>query len=468
MGQPPQPGMPRGRGGPGQAKFLTGSTMRHVTVMTLTSALGLSFMFLVDFLALWWVSRLDNEVFIAAIGFAGTLQFFFVSISIGMTIAAVALVSRSLGEGRPGRARRIATSAICFSVGTQALVALLAHVFRRELLVLSGAEGEALEVGVQFLAISLPSLPLIAMGMSGSAVLRARGDAWRSMMVSSSAGFVALFLDPLLIVVMGWGVEGAALAIVLSRSVMAGVGLYWLIVGQDALARPRLEDMRLYFGRYMTIAAPAMITQLSTPFGNWVMIRAMAEHGDSAVAGAGVVGRVTVLCFGGIFALSGAIGGIIGQNAGAGLKERVISAYWDAIKFCAAYTAVVWLILASAAGFIARGFGLSEEAQHIVLVFCLYATGSFFFTGALFVANSAFNNLGRPFWATMTNWTRDGLLIGPLAFAMGSLWAETGVIMAQALANVLVGIVAAWIGWRLVRRGTGVERRRPGGGARPA
>ena len=49
-----------------QAKFTTGSTMRHVTVMTLTSALGLSFMFLVDFLALFWVSRLKIEGFIVS------------------------------------------------------------------------------------------------------------------------------------------------------------------------------------------------------------------------------------------------------------------------------------------------------------------------------------------------------------------------------------------------------------------
>ena len=373
--------------------------MRHVTVMTLTSALGLGFMFLVDFLALFWVSRLKVEAFIAAIGYAGTLQFFLVSISIGMTIGAVALVSRTLGADRPQRARRIASMALIVSVGR------------------------------------------------------------RSMAVTSAAGAVAVVLDPVVILWMGWGVEGAATVIVISRAVMALVGLFWLIGVKRMLARPQLVDFQLYLGRFLAISLPAIATQLSTPFGNWVLIRAMAEHGDSAVAGMGVVMRVTILGFGGIFALSGAIGGIIGQNAGAGLRDRVQSAYLDALKFCLVYTLVVWALLASASGIISEGFGLSPEGAHIVKVFSLYAVGSFFFTGALFVSNAAFNNLGRPLWATVANWIRDGVLIGVFAFAMGAVWGETGVVMAQAAANVLVGTAAALVGWRLVRDGHGVARR---------
>ena len=64
------------------AKFTTGSTLRHVVVMTLTGSLGLSFMLLVDFLALFWISQLGREELIAAVGFAATIQFFLISISI--------------------------------------------------------------------------------------------------------------------------------------------------------------------------------------------------------------------------------------------------------------------------------------------------------------------------------------------------------------------------------------------------
>lgn len=434
------------------AKFLTGSTMRHVVVMTLTGSLGLSFMFLVDFLALYWVSRLGNESFIAAIGFAATVQFMLVSISIGMMIAAVALVSRSLGQGDRDRARRIASSALIYATGTQAFVALLVFIYCRPLLALSGAEGEVLQVAVSFLRLSVISLPLVAIGMSAAATLRAAGEAWRSMMVTTTGGLVAIVVDPLLIILLGLGVPGAALAIIISRSVMALAGLYWAM-GRGLLARPTWRNLRRTLGPFTAIALPAVATQLSTPFGNWVLIRAMSEHGAAAVAGLGVAARLQILGFGGIFALSGAIGGIIGQNHGAGFGDRVRQSYLDALKFCAVYTAIVWLLMVVFADALARAFGLGGDAADVVIWFAHIGAGSFVFTGALFVANASFNNLGRPIWATGANWFRDGVLMAPFAFGMGALWGPVGVITAQAAANILAGGGAALIGWRHVNHG---------------
>ncbi len=88
--------------------------------------------------------------------------------------------------------------------------------------------------------------------------------------------------------------------------------------------------------------------------------------------------------------------------------------------------------------------------------FAHYAAGSFIFTGALFVANAAFNNLGRPVWSTLANWTRDGILVAPFAFALGTWFGAEGVVWAQALANVIAGTLAAVFAWRYIR---GLSRR---------
>jgi putative MATE family efflux protein len=426
--------------------------MRHVVVMTLTGSLGLSFMFLVDFLALFWISQLGREDLIAAVGFAATVQFFLISISIGMMIAAVALVSRALGQGDPDRARRIATSAMIYAVLTQGTIAVFVFFLRGQILAWSGAEGAVLDVASHFLGLSVISLPLIALGMSAAAVLRAAGEAWRAMMVTTTGGLVALIVDPILIIWLEMGVPGAAMAIIISRAVMAGAGLYW-VAGKGLLARPAGYDLRDTAAPFLAIALPAVATQVSTPFGNWVLIRAMAEHGDSAVAGLGVAARLQILGFGGIFALSGAIGGIIGQNHGANMPGRVRQSYLDALKFCAVYTAVVWALMVVFADPLTRAFGLSGQGAEVVRWFAWIGAGSFMFTGALFVANAAFNNLGRPLWATMANWARDGGLMAPLAFGLGAVFASPGVIAGQALANVAAGMLAAWVGWRFVSGG---------------
>jgi Na+-driven multidrug efflux pump len=242
---------------------------------------------------------------------------------------------------------------------------------------------------------------------------------------------------------------------VLSRLAMAVMGFYWVSRSRNLLARPSLIDLRNFLVPFAAIAVPAVATQVSTPFGNWILVRAMAQHGDSAVAGLGVVMRLTIVCFGGIFALSGAIGGIIGQNYGAKQYDRVASAYVDALKFCLVYTAVIWVLLILSADTIASSFGLGPEGAQIVRVFAFYAAGTFVFTGALFVSNAAFNNLGRPLWATAANWARDAILMAPFAFGLGAIYAGGGVIMGQALANTLAGLFAAWIGWRFVRRLSG-------------
>lgn len=443
---------PDGRPAPDQGRFVTGSLMRHVTVMALSGTLGLSFTFLVDFLALWWISQLRDEAMIAAVGIAGTLQFAVISVAIGMTMGAVALVSRAIGMGERARARRIATVGMVLMVAVQAALALLLWIFRHEVLTASGAAGEVLDLGARFLAITLPSMPVIAAGIAASALLRAVGDAWRSMAVTMAAGGLAVVLDPVLIYLLGWGVTGAAISIVAARTAMMAVGLWFAIARHDLLARPAPEDIATFLRPYAAIALPAVATQLSTPFGSWLLTRAMASHGESAVAGWGVVMRLTILAFGGIFALSGAIGGIIGQNFGARRPDRVAEAFRAALIFCAGYTGVTWALMALFSGTIIASFGLTDAGAEVVLSFTRYAAGAFTFTGALFVANATFNNLGRPLWSTAGNWFRDGLLILPLGLLFSAWLGAPGIVWANALANVIAGTVAAWLAWRYILR----------------
>ncbi|MGB5871893.1 MAG: MATE family efflux transporter, partial [Albidovulum sp.] len=400
---------------PEQGKFVTGSLMRHVVVMALSGALGLSFTFLIDFLALWWISRLGDEAQMAAVGIAGAIQFAVISLSIGMMIGGVALVSRSIGMGEGDRARRIATTAMILTVGVQLVVSALIWVFRVQVLAASGAEGAVLDLGAQFLAITLPSMALIAAGIMASAMLRAVGDAWRSMAVTMAGGALAMVLDPVLIVWMGWGISGAAWSIVAARVMMVVVGLWFVTQSHDLLARPSMRNMRNTAGPYFAIALPAIATQISTPFGNWILTREIAQFGEGAVAGWSVIMRLSILAFGGIFALSGAIGGIIGQNYGARRPDRVAEAFGAALKFCAVYTLITWALMAALSGPIATSFRLSPEGEAIVRMFTHYAAGAFIFTGAVFGANAAFNNLGRPLWSTGANWMRDGILMFPLA-----------------------------------------------------
>lgn len=436
----------------GGAKFTRGGTMGHVVKMTLTGAAGLTFMFLIDVATLFWVSRLEDETLLAALGFVWTLQFFLISASIGFAIAATALVSRSLGQGDRAGARRQATASLVVTIAVQTVLVAGVLLWRNDLLALTGAEGETREIAARFLVISLPAMPLMALGMTGGAVLRAVGDAWRSMAVTLVAGAIAMVLDPLFIFGLGFGMDGAAWAMGISRVSVGALALWYLIGVHDMLARACLADLRSVLRPFFAIAAPATLTQMSTPVGNALLTLLIAGFGDAAVAGYAVVSRLTVLAFGGIFALSGAIGGILGQNYGAGLMARVRATYRDAVIFCLVYTMIAWGLLFLSRGLVVRTFGLEGESAAVVLAFVGLAAGGFVFTGALFVANAAFNTLGRPLRSTALNWSRDGIVMLPMAWALSRTFDASGVIYGQALAGVVVGAVASWAAWRFIAR----------------
>ncbi len=433
-----------------KGRFLTGSTMGHVVRMTMAGAMGITFVFVVDAANLFWIARLGDPRLLAAIGFAFAVQFFSVSSGIGLMIASTALVSRSIGAGDRARARRIATSSAVIAGLLQFVVAALIVVFRHDILALLGAGGETAALAARYLAISLPSLGIMAMGMVANGALRAEGDGRRSMYVTLFSGGVAMIVDPILIYGLGLGLDGAAWGITLFRFVMLAVALRYAIGVHDLLALPRWVDVRETLRPYLAIAVPAILTQLATPVGNFLATSVMAPFGDDAMAGWAVVGRLTVVAFGGIFSLAGAIGGIFGQNFGACLYDRVLQIYRDAVIFGMIYTLCAWSVLAFFGQTVAGYFSLTPQGVNVVLAFTGVGAGGYVIGSALFVANSAFNALGRPVWATGLNWLREGALTLPLALWLAGVFGAGGVVYAQAAAGVLVGLGAVFWGWRYV------------------
>ena len=437
---------------PIEARFVEGSTLRHVAVMTAAGSVGLVAVFVVDLLNLFYISLLGEEELAAAIGYAGTVMFFTTSVGIGVMIAGSALVSRAVGSAQMEAGRRLSTSSFIYMALATAVMAVVMLPVLTPMLALLGASGRTLEMARDFLLIVLPSTPLLGIGMAASGTLRGIGDARRSMWVTLSGGLATAVLDPLLILVLGLGVEGAAIASVLARVVMAAYGLHAVVRVHRLAERPSLRSLLQDLGPLSAIAVPAILTNVATPVGNAYVTYALAPHGDAAVAAWAVIGRLIPVAFGPLFALTGAIGPVIGQNVGALRYDRVRQAIRDSLKLTLVYVLLVWLAMALARGPIAGVFGLSPEGVGLVEFFCLYAAGSYVFFGALFVANAAFNNLGAPLLSTLFNWGRATLGTIPFVWLGGRFYGAEGVIAGQALGSVAFGVAALISAFAVVRR----------------
>ncbi|HMO08391.1 MAG TPA: MATE family efflux transporter [Paracoccaceae bacterium] len=441
---PPPPAPPAGR-------FTEGNLFAHVAVMSLTASVGLMAIFAVDFVDMVFISWLGQAELAAAVGYAGAILFFTTSVGIGMSIAAGALVARAVGARDPALARRRATHALVHGVLFGAAFAGVVWLSLGPLVRLLGASGATEAHAVHYLSIIVPSQPFLMLGMIGGAILRSHGDARRAMTATIWGGAVNAVLDPILIFGLGLDLTGAALASVAARLTIAALALRPLLRHYGGLDRPTAAGLRDDLRPVWAIAGPAMLTQVATPFGQAWVTRAMAAFGEGAVAGMAIAGRLTPLAFGTIFALSGAVGPIIGQNLGAGRMDRVRAAFGAALAFTALVTVAAAAVLFLLRAPIADLFRAQGLARDLVFLFCGPLALMFFFNGAIFVANAACNNLGRPFQSTLVNWGRHTLGTVPFVMAGAAWMGAQGVLVGQAAGGVLFAAIAIWQARRAMR-----------------
>ncbi|WP_046866461.1 MATE family efflux transporter [Microvirga massiliensis] len=432
--------------------FVSGSTMQHVLVMTGTGSIGLIAVFAVDFLSLLYVSWLDDPALTAGVGLATILLFLTTAINVGLMIAVGALVSRALGARDRERAQRLSASCLLHMTLASALVALVFMPFLRPILELLGAKGRTLDTAMIFLVIAMPTNPVMALGMGLSGVLRAAGDARRAMYVTLSAAAATAVLDPLLIFGLGLGVPGAAIALVTSRVISAMVGLSAAAWLHDLVARPNLRDAMADAPAMYAIALPAVLTNVATPTANSVFAGIMARFGEQAIAANAIVDRIIPVAFGGLFALSGAVGPILGQNWGSRRFDRMRQTLRDALIVAGLYVAAVWLILIALQNLVPMLFRAEGLTAELVSFFCLISGFVWFFIGLLFVANASFNNLGYPLLSTGFNWGRAVIGMVPAALAGAALAGPKGALLGIGIGSVPFGIAAILVAFGTIRR----------------
>src|SRR3990167_7662101 len=305
-----------------QAKFVEGNLFRHIAVMSLTSSVGLMAIFAVDLINMIFISMLEQAEITAAVGYAGAILFFTTSFGIGLSIAVSALVARAVGQRDLVMAREKATNGLILGIGFVVVFSAVVWLFLPQIVSLLGATGQTHDLTVHFLRIVIPSQPFLMVGMIGGAILRSHGDAKRAMAATIWGALANAVLDPVLIFGLDLDLTGAAIASVVSRVVIAGVALLPILKHYGGFDRPTLAGLRSDLAGVFAIAGPAILTQVATPLGQAFVTRMVSGYGEAAVAGMAIAGRLTPVALGVIFALSGAVGPIIGQNYGAGRMDR--------------------------------------------------------------------------------------------------------------------------------------------------
>jgi putative MATE family efflux protein len=442
------------------AKFVEGSVFRHISVMTATAATGLMALFVVDLIDLYFLSLLGETELAAAVGYAGSILFFTTSVCIGLAIAMAALVARAIGANQEHRAKRYVAHVSLFSVAVTVPIALAVWFAVPFFLSSLGAQGRTHELASLYLSIIIPTMPILAVAIGLGGALRAVGAARLAMMSTLVGGAVNAVLDPILIFGLDLGIAGAALASVGARIAVFLVAAYGVVFKSRIMGSVKLSALLRDTRRIVEIAAPAILTNVATPFGNAYVVTSMAKFGDDVVAGYSIVGRIIPVAFGIVFALSGAVGPVIGQNLGAKKFDRIRRALLDALLLSTGVVLFAAVLLFVFKDAITGAFGASDGATSLFNFFATFVAVFFVFNGAQFIANAAFNNLGHPLWSTYSNWGRVTFGTIPFVWIGAHFMGPNGVLLGQAVGGALFGIVTFIVAWRL-SAGTGEKTRPP-------
>ena len=299
----------------------------------------------------YWVGQLGSAA-LAAVTISVTVRWVLNSLANGLGIGGMALVARRIGAGDREAAGHAAGQTILLAVAVSLLLWLLGLSVARPLLMLLGAQAEALALGLAYLKVSLGGIATLILNFVVNAMLRGAGEARLSMRVLLLSTATTVLLEPALI--FGWGplpslgVVGSAWAFVLGY----GAGLAWQVVillrGRARLRirpgslRPDLALMTRIAG----IALPSTVQMTLRSSSRLAVLAMVGLYGTYATAAYGVANRLLLIALIPCSGLGNAASTLVGQNLGAGQPERSGRSAWWVSAYSAAYMAVAATLLA--------------------------------------------------------------------------------------------------------------------------
>ena len=414
------------------AKFITGNIPKHINNMTFAWAIWILSIFLVDFVDMYFLSQLWQSELAASVWFAGLLVFMVTSVWIALMITMASLVSRFLWAKDTKSSQNIAGSIFYFTFLISLPITVLLYIFSADILVFMWASWDTLKYAIDYFQIVVFVIPFMLLWMSINGLLRAIWDAKMSMMPTLLAGFVNIILDPILIFWFDLWIQWAAYATAASRITLFWVWIYGLIK-YDFLHFWKIPTLFKNMKNILSIFIPAVVTNISTPIWSSFLLKNLSAYWDDAVAAMAVISRLIPVLFVYIFAMSGAVGWIIGQNLWANLISRVKETITTSFKFIIYYVLWVFILLFFSKNFIINLFELSWDGKELFIFYANFLTLFFIFNGFIFIWNALFNVIWKAYLSTIINIFKSIIILIPLVLLFNNWFGMKWILAAESL-----------------------------------
>lgn len=426
----------------------SGSVLGNVLYMGIPSMIGFAAMVVYELTDMFWVARIGTP-HVAAITLFGSFAWVLSSINSLVGSGSVAVISRRFGEkDADATANAIKQTLVMkFLIGVP--MGVIGYLVIGHILRLMTDDEPVIRLGIAYGRIFLAGLPFMFTSYTVYTALRGIGDAPKAMHIMLFSTGLNMALDPLFIVKLKMGVEGAAIATVTSAVCAVAVGV-WVLRFNKSSVRIRIRGYRPdteVMVRILRIGFPPFIESIARSVAFWLFAIFVAFYGTVIVASYGICMRIFE--FGIVFAVGLELGAsaIVGQNIGAGKPKRAEASARNAALLA------LGLAVALALGEIVFGqqvmqvFGKSQEVKTEGAQVLTYFAICLPFTATAIALSSAFFGSGNTWPPTiaglLTSWAFQIPLTAVFVYVLRSSAAVMWVIMI--LANALyLGMLIVW------------------------
>ena len=379
------------------ADLTKGRLLTHIRKLALPASTGFLFNTMYNVVDTFWAGKLSTDS-LAALSINFPMYMLLMSLGVGFSGAAGALIANAIGAGEEKASRTWLSKIISVSLVSFIAVGIIIFIFVENIFILLNSEGAVLSGAVSYARIIIYGMPVINMAYIFSAALAARGDtfSYRNALI---AGFLLnIGLDPLFMYVFNMRESGVALATV-TIQILTSVYLFSRIRKAGGLSGvkrkdffPDLKSVRVILGQ----AVPATMNFLTMAVGTFVITWFISAFGRNPVAAYGAAVRVEQIALVPTAGLNTALAAIVGQNNGAGRIDRVKKSFRLSLLSGAV---LMVLILPPVLIFGRHIIGLFTETQEVVTMgynYLLLQGFTFYSYIILFQSNSVLQGLKKP------------------------------------------------------------------------
>ncbi len=344
------------------------------------------------------VGRFLGVQALAAVGSSGGVTFFVVGFVIGLTAGFSVIISQKFGAKDMKSMKKAVAMSILTAGAVSLVVSILAVLFCRPLLVLLNTPYDIIDDAVLYLTIIFIGIIATIYYNMLASMLRAIGDSrspFYFLLIASALNIVG---DLIAVIYLDMGIEGVALATVLSQSISALLCLLFIVKRYPALHLKR-SDWALdwpMIGNLLRIGIPSALQLSVCALGVMFVQAFINKMGSETVAAFSIGIKIEMLATLPLGTLGVAMITFAGQNLGAGRLDRVRQGVRSATFLVLLFSGVAFLLLLAFGDNLARLFIDKDNIAVIEMVqVYLNVTSPFYFPlGMIFVLRSTSQGMG--------------------------------------------------------------------------